>query len=66
MSPNPSINLNKFLSLAEISILLPETLLEEDDLEFMEKGRLVITRIEDGILKIHLGSFIELLKLHIL
>ena len=66
MSPNPPIQFNQFLSLAEINALLPDTQLTEADLDNIERGHLVITKTDNGLRKVHLGSLLELLRLHIL
>lgn len=66
MSPNPSINTNRFLSLAEINRLLPGLELTKAEMSKMVKGHLVISMTDNGLRKVHLGSLFELLNLHIL
>lgn len=66
MSPNPPLTFHQFLTLPEINRFLPDVVLEETDLDLLERGRLVITKTDNGLRKVHLGSLMELLQLHLL
>ena len=65
MSQNPHSKRLEFLPLEEIKNYFPDFTFSQEDFETLERAQLVISKIENGTLKVHLGSFLELLNLHI-
>lgn len=65
MSRNPNFNSMEFLPLEDFNSSFPDFSFSMEDFEILERANLVIFKIENGQRFVHLGSFMELLSLHI-